>query len=80
MTNYGLRAPKTASSGGGPGVPEGARAAGRAVTVGYVAAPGPLLEVAPSRRHRPQVPRQGGGGAGEGEGRGGAGRAHAHPV
>ena len=41
---YGLRAPKTASSGGRHWCPDGAGAAlGGAVTVGYVAAPVPTL-------------------------------------
>ena len=41
----GLRAQTTASSGGRPGVLLEAEPQGGAVTVGYVAAPGPLLEV-----------------------------------
>ena len=45
VTNYGLRAPKTASSGQRPGVLTEPEPQGRAVTVGYVAAPGPLLVV-----------------------------------
>ena len=46
VTNHGLRAPKTASSGGRPGVLKEPEPQGGAVTVGYVAAPGPLLEAA----------------------------------
>ena len=46
VTNYGLRAPKTASSGQRPGVLTEPEPQGRAVTVGYVAALGPLLVVA----------------------------------
>ena len=61
--NDGLRAQTTASSGERPGVLEEPEPQGGAVTVGYVAAPGPLLEVASMaggqrRRHSPPVPRQ----------------------
>ena len=41
----GARAQTTASSGGRPGVLKEPEPQGGAVTVGYVAAPGPLLEV-----------------------------------
>ena len=44
--NDGLRAQTTACSGGRPGVLEEPEPQGGAVTVGYVAAPGPLPEVA----------------------------------
>ena len=43
MTNYGLRAPKTASSGARPGVLEEPEPQGGAVTDGYVVAPVPSL-------------------------------------
>ena len=45
-TDDGLRAQTTASSGKRPGVLKEPEPQGRAVTVGYVAAPGPLLVVA----------------------------------
>ena len=65
-TYAGLRAQKTASSGQRPGVLTEPEPQGGAVTVGYVAAPGPLLSTPSRSSGRPHFgPEEGGGGGQE---------------